>query len=311
MSWFYILAWFPTALAVLGNALVVFIIVARLRLRISQNWFVLSLAMADFAVGLLFFPTEFFCGHLALCERTYVTDLAVLAIYSSTTNLCAMTTDRYIAITKPLRYAVWMTSRRAVMLIALAWALPLTIDYIPALCSRLGKCNLKDTKLLLSKMVIFEILPWLYVLITTAHIITTASRHWRQNARLNSQLLRSQPSHRRRRDFSSAQVIIIVVLIFLASYSVELYSVIRFLAYSLLPTKEVVWVIKFFMIVNSAANPIAYALFKKDIRKELQKTFRMKSAGFRREISRASASTAVWTVSWKLTALNWNAFKSQ
>ena len=141
MSWFYILGWFPSVVAVFGNALVVFLIASRPRLHTRPNWFITSLALADFAVGFIYFPTNFLCGERSLCKNEIAQDIAVLAIYSSITNLCAMTTDRYIAIKEPLRYVALMTSRRATIIIALAWLIPLILDYIPALCNRMGKCS--------------------------------------------------------------------------------------------------------------------------------------------------------------------------
>ena len=291
MAWFHILGWFPSVVAVLGNALVVVIIVSRPRLHNPSNWFVLSLALADFAVGLIYFPTAFFCGKLAICKSTIAHDIALLAIFSSVTNLCAMTSDRYIAIIKPLRYVTWMTSRRASVLIALGWGIPLTLDFIPALCSRLGKCDLQNKDLVISKMILLEIIPCLFLLITTTQMVTAARRHCRQDARLDSQLQHNQPNRRRTRDFSATRVITIVVTIFLACYCVELYSVVRFLAYSSTPTVEVIKVIYFLTVVNSAANPIAYSLFKRDIRKELRKILRLKKVVSRPR--QASASTAV------------------
>ena len=274
MSWFYILGWLPSTVAVFGNAIVVFVIASRSRLHSPPNWFVMSLALADFAVGLIFFPTDYICGKLALCDKNIAHDIAVLAIYSSVANLCVMTTDRYVSIIKPLRYVSWMSYRRRTLLAALAWCIPLTLDFIPTLCTRLGKCNLESKALVFSKMILFEILPCLFLLITTTQIIITARRHRRKDARVNSQLQYNQPNHRQYRDVSTAKLIVIVVVIFLACYCVELYSAFSFLIYSSTPTAEVVKVINFLMVVNSAANPIAYALFKRDIRKELQQIYR-------------------------------------
>ena len=289
MSWFYILGWFPSVVAVSGNALVVFLIASRPRLHTRPNWFITSLALADFAVGFIYFPTNFLCGERSLCKNEIAQDIAVLAIYSSITNLCAMTTDRYIAIKKPLRYVALMTSRRATIIIALAWLIPLILDYIPALCTRLGKCNLENKALVSTKMILFEILPCLFLLITTTQIITTARTHRRRNALLDSQLQYNEPNRQRTNDYAAAKVIVIVVVVFLSCYFVELYSVVGVLVFSSTPSKEVKDVISFLIPVNSAANPIAYALFKRDIRKELQKTCR------KHPVSRphSSASTAV------------------
>ena len=269
-SWFYTLGWGSSVLAIFGNSMVVLIILSRTRLHILPNWFVLSLAVADFAVGLTCFPTIFLCGKLVLCESNLGYDIGVLAIYSSVTNLCAMTVDRYIAIIKPLRYVTWMTSRRAAFLVALAWIIPIALDFIPTLCARLEKCNMQNKRLIFSKMILLEILPCVILLIATVQILLTARRHWWQTARLHAQLRFNQVNHRQRRDFSSVKVIITVVMVFLTCYCVELYSVIRFLVNSSIPTLEVVNVILLLAVVNSAANPIAYALFKRDIRRELK-----------------------------------------
>ena len=271
-SWFFIASWFPSAVAIFGNGLIIVMIISKTSLHTLPNGFVISLALADFTVGLIYFPITFFCGKLAFCENSfgYGYDLAVLAIYSSVTNLCAMSVDRYIAIVKPLRYVAWMSSRRAAALVALAWIIPLALDFIPALCTRLGRCNLTNKALISSKMILLEIVPCLVLLIITVQIMITARRHWWQNARLRAQLRINLAERRRYREISTAMVIVTVLVVFLACYCVELYSVVRFLFDSSTPTPEVVHVITFLIVVNSAANPIAYAMFKRDIRKELR-----------------------------------------
>ena len=260
-SWFYIIGWFPSAVAILGNALIMFIVISRTRLHIPPNWFVLSLALADFAVGLVYFPIDFFCRRNVRCYIGY--DIAGLAIYSSVTNLCAVTGDRYIAIVKPLRYVAWMTSRRALVLLALAWSLPIALIFIPALCATMGNCDMKNKPFVFSRMILLEIFPCMFLLIATIEIITTARRQRRQNARLHAQLQFNQNmyNHRRTRDFSAARVITIVVIVYLTCYCVELYSVIRFLVDYSEPKPEVASAIVFMVIVNSATNPIAYILW--------------------------------------------------
>lgn len=291
-SWFFIASWFPSAVAIFGNGLIIFMIISKTSLHTLPNGFVISLALADFAVGLIYFPIYFFCGKLAFCENSfgYGYDLAVLAIYSSVTNLCAMSVDRYIAIVKPLRYVAWMSSRRAALLVALAWIIPLALDFFPALCARLGKCKLTNKALISSKMILLEIVPCLFLLIITIQIMLTARKHWWQNARLRAQLRIPLAYRRRYREISTAMVIIIVLVVFLACYCVELYSVVRFLLNASTPTLEVFHVITFLIIVNSAANPIAYAMFKRDIRKELRSFCRHSRPA---DVTQ-HAGTAVW-----------------
>ena len=274
VSWIYILGWFPTTAAIIGNALVVTTIATRKRLHTAPNCFVMSLAVVDLCVGLFYFPTFFFCQYLALCKNIITNDLAVLAIYLSNANLCAMTADRYLAIVKPLRYTIWLSFRRVAFFIAVAWSIPIIVDFLPALCARFGKCDGRSKGVILSRMVLFEIAPCLFVLVTTIQIIRAARKHARQDALLHAQLQFNMPGHPRNKEPSSASVIVTVVAIFLACYCVELYSVFGYIIGNSSPSQDLVNVIVLLVIINSAANPIAYALFKKDIRKELKVFFR-------------------------------------
>ena len=105
MHWYWVLGWIPSVLAILGNGVVIYLICTRRRLKTNPNRFMLSLALADFGVGACFFPAHFICNlHQSNCNRSIADDIAVLMIYSSTTNLCAMTVDRYVAIVRPLTY---------------------------------------------------------------------------------------------------------------------------------------------------------------------------------------------------------------
>ena len=53
MDWWYnILGWILAVVAVVGNGLVIFLITTKQRLHTTANWFILSLAVADFGVGI-------------------------------------------------------------------------------------------------------------------------------------------------------------------------------------------------------------------------------------------------------------------
>ena len=273
MKWFYIIGWFPTVFAILGNALVIFIIVRRSTLQTVPNWFVMSLAVADFAVGTLFFPLDFFCNYLEFCPKDNIGfDIAILFIYSSITNLCAMTADRYVAIVKPLRYQVWMTTRRSAFVIGITWIFTFMVDFIPVVCVYLGRCEQKNKAIGFTRLIFFTILPCFFLIVATAQILITARTQRQRNVRLEAQLKFNRPDHRlaRTKHFSSTRVIVTIVAIFFFCYSLELYSFGRWFFGPFEPSLEFRHVLNLFIVVNSAANPIAYALFKRDIRLELK-----------------------------------------
>ena len=116
---------------VVGNCLVIFLITTRRRLRTTTNWFVLSLAVADFAAGAVWYPRLSFCS---IRDENCINEAVQMAysfgsffVYASVTNLCALTLDRYLAIVHPLRYVTFMTKKRVALLVCAAWAVAFLI----------------------------------------------------------------------------------------------------------------------------------------------------------------------------------------
>ena len=95
---FKVIAWIFTIITLSGNCFIVILIVSRKHLRSSKlNWFIISLAVADFLVGLSFYPPLFFCERSFSCHTILMDSFRWIFIYSSVSNLCAMTVDRYVA----------------------------------------------------------------------------------------------------------------------------------------------------------------------------------------------------------------------
>lgn len=275
MNWYWILGWIPSVFAILGNGFVIYLICTRRRLKTVPNRFVSSLALADFGVGACFFPAHFICNFFqSSCNRSVADDIAVLMIYSSTTSLCAMTIDRYLAIVKPLSYRTLMTRRQADCLIAISWSVPLFTFFVPSFCTSLNGCHINFNITVIVWTSMFEFIPCVLLLLVTVKIIRTARKHCRQFAKLDSQLRYNEPNHKGQRTVSSARVIGTVVAIFIACYALEVYSSLCYFTKLCEATDDLIRAVFFLVVTNSAANPIAYALFKRDIKKELRNTFR-------------------------------------
>ena len=93
----------------IGNGFVVLLIAKNHRLYSSANQFVLSLAVADFGVGIAVFPLSYFCNYSMACNLRVYVAFFWFFLHSSVTNLCSLTWDRYIAIVYPLKYNTSMT----------------------------------------------------------------------------------------------------------------------------------------------------------------------------------------------------------
>ncbi|XP_034483513.1 tyramine/octopamine receptor [Drosophila innubila] len=123
-------------LTIIGNILVILSVFTYKPLRIVQNFFIVSLAVADLTVALLVLPFNVAYSILGrwefgihLCKLWLTCD--VLCCTSSILNLCAIALDRYWAITDPINYAQKRTVGRVLLLISGVWLLSLIISSPP------------------------------------------------------------------------------------------------------------------------------------------------------------------------------------
>ncbi|XP_052773948.1 octopamine receptor beta-2R-like [Mya arenaria] len=122
--------------AVIGNILVVAAVMRFQRLRAITNYFIVSLAFADFLVAILVMPFnasieisgKWQFGRL-MCDIFNSND--VLFSTASILHLCCISMDRYIAIMHPFRYESEMTKFRVFVMLAITWISSILISYIP------------------------------------------------------------------------------------------------------------------------------------------------------------------------------------
>ena len=127
-TWFWIVGWFLSILTITGNGFIIFLVTSKRNLRTKTNAFVVSLAVADFCVGLSAVPPLFVCEKTTGCDpeapfADRVDYLRWLFTYASVTNLSSLVLDPYIAIVKPLKYFLFMTCKRVSQMIFISWAL--------------------------------------------------------------------------------------------------------------------------------------------------------------------------------------------
>ena len=118
--WYLVLGVGVSVLAVTGNGIVAYLIVTRPQLHNAANWVVLSLALADLFVGAGSLLTHGFHRASIITHNVYYNIISFLYALS-TTNLCLLALERYLFITKPLRYVDLVRTRRVVLVIVRAW----------------------------------------------------------------------------------------------------------------------------------------------------------------------------------------------
>uniref|UniRef100_A0A3B3ZLT6 Adenosine receptor A2 n=1 Tax=Periophthalmus magnuspinnatus TaxID=409849 RepID=A0A3B3ZLT6_9GOBI len=183
-------------LAVVGNVLVCWAVRLNSNLQSVTNLFVVSLAVADIAVGLLAIPfavaiSTGFCAHFHGC--LFIACFLLVLTQSSIFSLLAIAVDRYIAIKNPLRYSSVVTGRRAKTIVALCWMLSVAIGLTPMMGGNATNSNicphgmtecLFEGVVTLHYMVYFNffgcvLLPLVAMLVIYANIFMAARRQLR------------------------------------------------------------------------------------------------------------------------------------
>ena len=273
--WVWIPGWFLTIVAILGNTMVIYLITTSRRLRTQVNIFIVSLAIADLCFGLTYFPSFFTCEFYLPCDRQLRRIFAAYFAYASLTNLCVMTADRYVAIVMPFKYVSIMTSRRVASMVILGWLFPAVFYFLIAIILKqvASKDIIITFKIL--RVFVFQLTPCLSLLFATVQMFYIAHKHSRKLTTLVAQLKFNHPiSYKKRKDgfeTSSARFMGVVVFVIVVCYTSDSYLDLRSYFSAFQSPVDTDYIIALLFITNSAINPLAYALFKHDIKKEVKK----------------------------------------
>ncbi|XP_014486016.1 PREDICTED: probable G-protein coupled receptor No9 [Dinoponera quadriceps] len=127
---------FVAVMVIVGNVLVILAVCYTSKLRNVTNMFIVSLAVADLMVGTAVLPFsaawevfkvwifgDFWCS-VWLAVDVWMCTASIL-------NLCAISLDRYLAVTRPVSYPQLMSTKRARLLVAAVWVLSFVICFPP------------------------------------------------------------------------------------------------------------------------------------------------------------------------------------
>lgn len=273
--------------AVLGNSVVMWLICTKRQLHCTANWFVLSLALADFCTGLIVTPLELICLWK---PATCIWPMSVRAsFYNYPINvsiccLCVLTFDRYFCVLSPLKYARRMTSKLAVGVISLSWILPgiLTFAWIFWLEAPINIQDTADKVYTLIQIFLVSFLPSIILVYAYTRILFVAMKQWRRSAEHISQLRFNQEEResertqfqRRRERSSTVKVLGVVITFFVLCWIPSLYRAICGTFLQCTVSAFVVQISRLLILLNSGMNFAVYAFLKKDIRTELCRTCR-------------------------------------
>ena len=271
-AWFWILGWSLCILTIFGNGFIIFLVGSTRHLRTKTNAFVVSLAVADFFVGLSAIPSLFFCTMAHLCDLphawlSWVHVIRWLFSYASVMNLCSLVLDRYIAIVKPLKYLTFMTYRRVIQIISLSWAIPVVFHILPAASIILSMSSFFAIFLWMI-MVLFEFLPCVMLIFCFASMLRVIWKHDRAARTFAKQLSFNHRVVFKAHERSAVKMMAVVISLFLLCYAVHLRCSFLSVLNMRILCNDIDYKVPL-LVLNSAVNPVAYAFFKRDIKKNI------------------------------------------
>ena len=258
-----------------GNGFVVFLVCSKRQLRTKTNTFIVSLAVADFCVGMIAVPSPFLCKM----ENTCISDkklilliisLWVFFIYASGTNLFILVLERYVAVVKPLKYLTFMKRRRVIKMVLTSWGIPFVFSLTVSLRS-IG-FNATDRIRIIAGYfyLLFEVILCIILTFCLASMFLVVYKQYSWDRTLTMQLQFNQRVTRvKTRNLSAVKWVALVTCVFLLCYGILMRC--SFLVLTGHKCTDDLHYNLPVQVINSGLNPIAYALFKRDIKQECKR----------------------------------------
>ena len=262
------------------NGFVIFLVCSKRQLRTKTNTFIVSLAVADFGVGMLAVPSRFFCSLATKCpssskEGLIMMSVRVFTFYASGTNLVSLVLERYVAVVKPLKYLNFMTRRRVIQMVLTSWGISslftltlvsiglIAIDRIETLGGYLG--------LLFEIILCLILIFFLASMFLVVYNLNSRDRTLAKQLRFNQLVTRAKTQNT-----SAVKWVALITCVFLSYYGIMMRCSLLLLtdnqscndSYFKIPLR----------VINSGINPIAYAFFKRDIKREFKRLLDLQKA---------------------------------
>nr|ALH06529.1 trace amine-associated receptor [Coilia nasus] len=258
------------------NLLVIISISHFKQLHTPTNLLILSLAVADFVVGLIVMPIESIrmienCWYFGVIFCSLFPFILYLVVSASLGNLVFISIDRFIAVNDPLRYNSKVTMRKTMFCIFLSWfcsivyAVILLYDHLcnPVVHSScVGQCTVvSDYAVAMTDLIVTFLSPCMAMISLYVRIFHTARKQIKliTAAASNVCQLHSKAVVAKKSEHKAAKTLGVVVLMYLICW-IPYYICI--LTMSTISTSSLtINIFSWFMYSNSCINPIIYAFF--------------------------------------------------
>ncbi|XP_007247793.2 adenosine receptor A1 [Astyanax mexicanus] len=279
--------------SVMGNVMVVWAVRMNRSLRDTTFYFIVSLALADIAVGALVIPlaitisigltTHFYSCLLVACTVLVLTQSSILA-------LLAIAIDRYLRVKIPMSYKRVVTPKRAGTAVVVCWTVAIVVGLTPMLGwnnlerlkettdtlnkSLLITCQF-ETVISMEYMVYFNFFGWVLPPLVVMLLIY-AEIFYMIHKQLNKKVTASQtdPSRYYGKELKLAKSLALVLFLFAISW-LPLHVLNCITLFSPKFEKKIlIYVAILLSHGNSAVNPVVYAFRIKKFRNSFLKIWK-------------------------------------
>ncbi|XP_022124197.1 adenosine receptor A2b [Pieris rapae] len=273
--------------AVVGNAMVIHVFRQDRRLRRRTNYYIVSLAIADFLVGLLGIPFAILASvglprNLYAC--LFTVSLLVMLCTISIFCLVAVSVDRYWAILHPMGYSRNVRTKTAICIISVCWVAGGLVGFLPLLGwhAAVGPSpgcyfvEVMDYNYLLFLYFATIVTPSVLLAAFYTHIYRVVVKQMSAVVTVEGGQGRAGTMLRvlgaaQKREVKATQNLAIIVFFFIVCW-IPLYTMNAIKAF--MPELDIPNPITYFCIIfshlNSAINPLLYAYHLKDFRAALK-----------------------------------------
>ena len=192
-----------------------------------------------------------------------------LFVFASGTNLCSLVLDRYMAVAKPLKYLTFMKRRRVIQMISISWAIAVAFTaFLSSLWYGLKTSLMTD--IVGWAYIVFELLLCAIVVFCFICMLRVVFKHVRSARALAKQLLFNHRVLIKPQETSAVKLMAIVIGLFLLCYGIFLRCSFIIILNDHAECNDFEYKVPL-SVLNSAVNPLAYAIFKRDFKKEFKR----------------------------------------
>lgn len=258
--------------AVVGNMLVIWVVKLNPTLRTTTFYFIVSLALADIAVGVLVIPLAIAVSlevqmHFYAC--LFMSCVILVFTHASIMSLLAIAVDRYLRVKLTVRYRTVTTQRRIWLFLGFCWLVSFLVGLTPMFgWNRKVTLELSQNSSTLSchfrsvvgldYMVFFSFITWILIPLVVMCIIYLDIFYIIRN-KLSQNLTGFRETRAfYGREFKTAKSLFLVLFLFALCWLP--LSIINFVSYFNVKIPEIAMCLGILLShANSMMNPIVYA----------------------------------------------------